>query len=271
MRRLGWCLAALVLIGAGSVRADVNILWYTGGTQPDSGSYEDAIASLVAAAPTAPGGNTWHVTEWTGGAQPVGDFNVLVVASPQGPWSTDPNYSALAAVSGSLTLGDRVMLTGQDADWHYMNSPGPDAFDNPKGFLLDSINWAGSGTGLGAVFLGGSEANAGFTFTGVTNAGGSTDDVQIPAEFASFPINTGLTSAGLSNWSTSAHETYNVTDSTLWTGINTSGASTTEFVTVVSAATGGGGISVPEPGVTTLMGIGMAASAIVAWRRRRSG
>ena len=46
------------------------------------------------------------------------------------------------------------MVTGQDADWHYINCPGPRNFDGPQGFLLDAINWAGSGTGMGAVFLG---------------------------------------------------------------------------------------------------------------------
>jgi len=41
------------------------------------------------------------------------------------------------------------MLTGQDADWHYQNYPGPTSFDGPQGFLLDSINWQGAERALG--------------------------------------------------------------------------------------------------------------------------
>jgi len=236
--------------------AVINVLWYTGGVQDTSGpSYNQNVLNLAAAAPGAPGGNTWNVTFWASGAIPAGSFNVLVVASPQGGWSVNPNYASLDASGLAGTFdptAQRLMVTGQDADWHYMNSPGPTNFNGPKGFLLDAINWAGSGTGMGLLALGdvgqarlliNAAGDAAFAETG-----GSTEDVRIPAAEASFPINTNLTSAGLSNWGTSAHDTFSISNATIWDGINTNGASTTSFVTIVSAAEAGGGISgVPSP------------------------
>src|SRR6185312_5958597 len=140
---------------SGAVLANpINILWYTGGTEASGpGTYEADVNTLAALAPSSPGGNTWNVTFWSGGAMPTGSFNVLVIASPEGGWSSYPDYTALSSSLGSITYGDRLMLTGQDADWHYMNYPGPSSFDGPQGFLLDSINWAGNGTGMGLVAL----------------------------------------------------------------------------------------------------------------------
>lgn len=269
------CLTALLLCCGGVAQAStVNVLWYTGGIATSSSyfaSYGAALTSLVAAAPSAPGGNTWTMTTWDSGPMPVGSFNVLVTASPQGGWTTFPNYTALNAAAGSMTLGDRVMLTGQDADYHYINYPGPTNFDGPKGFLLNAINWAGSGTGMGAVFLGGVPSGFVAALPGQTEAGINQNSVLIPGAVAGFPINTNLTSAGLSNWSTSSHTYYTIQNPTLWTGINTSGSSTTQFVTIVSAATADQPISaVPEPGTIGMMGLGLAGFAFAAWKKRRS-
>jgi hypothetical protein len=157
------------------------------------------------------------------------------------------------------------MVTGQDADWHYTNFPGPAAFDNPQGFLLDSINWAGSGTGLGLVLLGqegtGGDGASNFGLTGYSSDEFSQDSVLIPAAEAGFPINTGLTSAGLSNWSSSSHRDFFNVDATMWNGINLDGSfpAGDHFVTIVSASTAGGGIggTVPEPSSIMLFGSAM--------------
>ena len=268
--------------------SSLNILWYTGGMVSGGTSisdYNTAVNDLAALAPTSPGGNTWNVTFWDSGSMPTGPFNALVIASPEGKWATYPDYSALqtAIAGGSITYGNRLMLTGQDADWHYQNYPGPANFDGPQGFLLDSINWAGSGTGMGLVALGvegqvGCSGGPLLGLTGYSSDCAASNNVQIPGAYASFPINTGLTTHGLSNWSVSGHSEFFGLDSTQWVGINVdgNGACTASpdpcYVTIVSAETvdGGIGVSVPEPGELGIFGFGiLLISMLFAARQRR--
>jgi hypothetical protein len=162
-RRLLMVTGAIAVMGmalVGQARAaTIDVLWYTGGVVSPSG-YEATLTGLVAQAATAPitVQNTWNLTFWSGGAMPVGNFDVLVTASQSGPWSTFPNYTDLvntinAAGGPDNFFGDRIMVSGQDADFHYINHPGSLNFDGPQGFLINAINWAGSGDGLGAVIL----------------------------------------------------------------------------------------------------------------------
>jgi hypothetical protein len=193
-----------------------------------------------------------------------------------------------AAGLGEASFGNRVMVTGQDTDWHYLNHPGNgttgQAFDGPRGFLSNAINWSGSGSGLGAVIL---SADAGFNlFSGLGTEGGGGDDVRIPAAFTGLPINTGLTSAGLSNWSTSSHQSWTGTDTTKWAQINVLGtscggdssanpaaASCSDFVTLIKAEEAGGGLGAPtvtpEPSTLVLLGTTLAGFSARAWRKRR--
>jgi len=111
--------------------------------------------------------------------------------------------------------GSRTFLTSQDADFHYRGFPGP-IDDGPRGFLIDAVNRAASGAGLGIVSL-----PDGFSGTGSLwwTAEGSflkaelegfnqyfqDDSVFLGVGQEGFPVNEGLTSAGLSNWSISSH------------------------------------------------------------------
>ena len=270
-------LALAALAWAGTASAALNVLWYSGGVEANSvGQYKTAMGTTLVADAAAGGvnpvsvaGQTWNVTFWDAGAMPAGSFDVLVVASPQGFWSSVPSYGALNAAAPAL--GDRVMVTGQDADWHFINFPGAGNFDGPQGFLIDAINWAGNGTGLGAVILGADDSTGVLTALGLQASlgpsSGATNNVVIPGAYAAFPINQGLTSAGLSNWSTSAHGIWAGADPNVWTAINTNGVGGAP-VTLVSKATAGGGTGVPEPASFAIWaGLGAIGLAI-GWKKR---
>lgn len=255
--------AAALAIGFGLVvsapaYATVNVLWYNGSNDGFAGA-EDALATPGTGDPSSA---AWSITHWYNGtAKPSGAFDVLVIGSASAGAST-------SLISDIPAFGNRVLVTGQDADFHLTSGPGAANFDGPRGFLRDAINWAAGGTGLGVVELSPGEggiALADLGITGINNDGGFTDTVDIPSAFAAFPINTNLSSAGLSNWGTSAHDDWSSVTSA-WTGINTDGGA--GFVTLVSADSAGGGIvGVPEPASVALIGIGLAGLA--GFRRRK--
>lgn len=291
VKRFG-AIVALALIGLLAVglpsshAGTINILWYTGGVASTGPSYKGSFDSLAA---SHPGGNTWNITYWGSGPKPTGTFNTLVVASQEGGWHFFPDYTALTASGlAEASFGNRVLVTGQDTDWHYLNGPGNgttgQAFDGPRGFLTNAINWSGSGTGLGAVVL---AADAGFAlFSGLGSDGGGSDDVRIPSAFTGLPVNSGLTTAGLSNWGTSSHHSWTETDTAKWAQINVLGTSCgadtspnppsdacSAFVTLIKAEEAAGGLgdgftAAPEPSTLVLLGTALAGFSIRRWRKR---
>jgi fibronectin-binding autotransporter adhesin len=230
-------LTAVGLAAGGTANAqNLNVLWY------GSSGYNTGIDALSTPGTGDPSTTTWTITNdntTTAPGAAISTFNAVIVGSDQ------PVGFLTAAM-----LGDRILMTGQDADYHLNISPGPANFDGPRGFLRDAVNWAGAGTGTGFVFLDPSPATlAALGITGLGTLGGADDTVNIPSAYSAYPINTGLTSAGISHWSTASHESWTGTDTTQWTGINTN--SSGGYVTIVSAATAGGGaagVSTPPVG-----------------------
>lgn len=243
-------------------------------------TYETAITGLAAGASTyAPGGGlTWNITFWhPGDATPnLSNFNVLVTQSSV---SFTNNYSGILNSESAIqsARGSRTFITGQDADYHYIYGPGP--VDNgPRGFLIDAVDWAGSGTGLGVVDLQGdgwelnSNSFLASTLSGYTY-GYTGNNVVIPSGSTGYPVNAGLTSAGLSNWNESYHEVYSKPVPG-YTSINDSGDYSGYAVTILTQSEASGGTTgsvAPLPatawaGLVLLGGLGM----IVGCRHRRA-
>jgi hypothetical protein len=78
-------------------------------------------------------------------------------------WPTSSSYAALLAGSSAIEAarGDRTFITATDADFHAIRGDsgncapfsGCAQWDGARGHLINAIDWAGSGNGLGVVAL----------------------------------------------------------------------------------------------------------------------
>ncbi|MEM9344098.1 MAG: VPLPA-CTERM sorting domain-containing protein [Pseudomonadota bacterium] len=239
------CAAIICAVPMGANAASIDVLWTSG-----SAAYNNNITELAGEAsafdPAGDGNLDWNLTFWDAstGAAPVGGFgnyDVMVIGSTcnfaaGGNCSGSGFFNNGVFVDGITSLeseieaarGTRTFLSGQDADWHDLNNR-QDQPDGPAGFMINAVNWAASGSGLGVVSMTDRINNN----DGWWTAAGSFLADEIPSgdafSFASeivnigpgqdaFPINEGLTSAGLSNWNTSSHACFNEVDG--YTAIN---------------------------------------------------
>ena len=254
--------ASLALIAAviganASVAEDFEVLWFVGGVEERDiygahgrGTYGDRVGALVerAASPDFGPGHNWHVTFWDSGPMPTGVWDVLVVQSGTGSWDLWPFYPSLLAEVTTGDFGARVVVTEQAADLELFLDP-TDPWDGPTGFIINSVNWAASGNGMGGVFLE-SHCSSNFTLRGVHLPSCPSEDLSvphtlfsglgpeaplddgnmiIPSGAASFPINLGLTSRVPKGLLSRGFEGI---DTNLWRGISVS--SSGSFVTLVS-------------------------------------
>ncbi len=297
--------ATAALIPAPALCSAIDVLWLSG-----SPAYNANVVELARTAPTydpdGDGALSWNLTLWNYSADPTptfSDYDVLVVGSTYG---IDQSYAYGAGgttgffgngvfATGILAHGEaiarargsRTFLTGQDPDWHDYNNR-PDQLDGPVGFAVNAVNWAGSGEGLGIVSFSDRYHLGPFADVGWWTAPGSfladelggsvfalqSDSVYLGAGQQDFPVNEGLTSAGLSGWRTSAHAAFGDVEGYVPVNFNLpdSGGLGVTIVTAgqESGATSGKSPSpVPLPAPAALLVGAMLCIAAVSRRSRR--
>jgi hypothetical protein len=274
--------------------ATIDVLWTAG-----SPLYNANVAEIAVAAgghdPAGDGATAWRLTFWDSGRDPLPDLaghDVLVVGST---YDVDGSYgvgaggsdgffgngvSAAGVVANGAAIaaarGSRTVVTGLDPDWHDYNNVVARA-DGPRGYLINAVNWAGAGDGLGIVALVdryylGPGADGGWwtaegSFLAVELADSvfarQSNSVFIDPEAAGSPLNEGLTTAGLSEWNTSAHAGLAPVDgyvATNWSGPDRTGLAVTLATEVAP---------IPLPPTAVLMGLALGGLWVLPRRARR--
>lgn len=239
--------------------------------------YEDD-ATFSGQAATLAGANGWTIGFWNSSdaaksALDLSNYDVLVIAG-YGSYGYNPLWSSKTDLQ--TVRGNRTFLSGQDADFHETYGS---CASCAATFLSNAVNWAAAGSGLGIVGMNigsfASNSNS-FLYTellGYTSYNGG-NTVIIPGATAGYPVNAGLTSAALSNWNSSYHETF-ATNTPGYTTINLSGDSyvPSDFaaVTILTESEAAGGTtSTPEPASMVLMATGLVGIIGFARRKRNS-
>ncbi|MDY7004630.1 MAG: PEP-CTERM sorting domain-containing protein [Cyanobacteriota bacterium] len=265
--------------------ASLNVLWH------GNANYNAQISELAALAPTfdpkGDGSLDWNLTFWNfqDPTPNFSDYDVLAIGSFTLVSETTPILNNKEAIAKAR--GNRTFLSGQDADFHYSFNPGPRP-DGPLGFLVNAINWAGSGDGMGIVALPDGQYSQLWLLDDRSFLKDELEgyvsyfeeeNVVIPTQTSDFPVNEGLTTAGLSNWGVSSHAGFNK-NIPGYLSINDAGSRPGYAVTIVTASEADGGtlgpesesvsepstISVPEP--TTMAMIGITAIALFGYKRQ---
>lgn len=203
--------AILALAPIVSVAQTIDVLWYAYSPPGAESQYREKMQELGDNAHTyAPGsGVRWNVT-FFGPGDPAPDFAAFDVLVTQSSLffgdDVDPSYAGILDNKAAIEAarGSRTLVTGLDPDLHYIFFPGP-VDDGPRGLLVNFVNWAGSGTGLGIVALDNEDASWWHNpdsflrdeVSGVTIGDVSGFD-HVPAFAADYPINAGLTNGAFS-------------------------------------------------------------------------
>lgn len=221
--------------------------------------------------------------------------------APGGPLAT-PNYSGILNSRAAIEAarGERTFITGADSDFHAVrgdtgnipdNPTAPDGggkcspaitsadcWDGALGHTVNAINWAGSGKGLGIVSFLDGEFDGSFWWGNadsflrdelsgkVVYSGNEQNPIINPLQATHF-LNTGLTSQGLSDWDNSFHAFFRPVDG--YTAIVDSSAKPSFSVAIAKvAASNHEQVSqVSEPGIVTLMLVGLGVMSAISHRR----
>ena len=256
---LGLVILSMTITTTAMAKQSINVLWYG-----QSQAYNEAIRELAINAesydPNGDGSLDWNLTLWDEQLSypNFAAFDVLVIGSTL--WSvTSPEFNPAKLLKNKIAIesarGTRTFLTGQDADMHYWMGDHRD--DGPRGFLINAVNWAASGIGLGIVIMPQTWFGEPYRGYWVFDSNSflrkeflnnimlfpdyaSEESVIIPDATRTFPVNEGLTSVGLSNWGQSAHVGFKK-DLSGYFPINDAGSLPGYAVTIVTNTEADGG------------------------------
>jgi hypothetical protein len=256
----------------------INVLWYSYATaDSEYKSFYNTLATTVSSYPQS-SGLSWNLT-FFGPSDPTPSFsayNVLVIesgeafrtGSPGGPLAT-PDYSGILTDKSAIEAarGNRTLISGADADFHAVRGDSglcPDLhcgnYDGALGYVVNSVNWAAGGSNLGILSFVDGDFPGSFWWNDPNSflrselsghvADFSENAAIIDPVEATYPMNQGLTSLGLSNWINSFHAGFlNPVPGYLATV--DSGSRPSYALSIATA------VSVPEPAGLLLLAIGL--------------
>ena len=217
----------------------IDILWYT--YADPASEYVSFYSSLggtgLGSASTYPqsSGLTWNLTFFGPTSAPpnFANYDVLVIESgeafrtnPPGGALATPNYSGVLNNKAAIEAarGNRTFVSGADADFHAVRGDSglcPDVhcgnFDGARGYVINAVNWAAGGAGLGILSFYHGEFPDSFWWDDPNsflkqelgghwiNFNPDENDIVIPAAAAGYATNQGLSATGLSDWFNSFH------------------------------------------------------------------
>ena len=160
------------LCSAPGQATSIDVLWYS--YADDLSEYKSTLTTIAANAGSYSqgAGLDWNLTFFgPGDVTPnFAAYNVLVIESgeafrtnPPGGSLATPDYSGILDSRAAIDAarGSRTFISGSDADFHAVRgdtgnpghpTPGTDsAWDGALGYVVNAVDWAAGGTGLGVV------------------------------------------------------------------------------------------------------------------------